>query len=66
MSKEPLFEWRDEAGRARRVRIVTNYNDQYETFDFRHPNAVADVMDLASGQIIERVPLAALVPITHP
>lgn len=60
--QDPVFEFVDTTGHTRLVRIKTNYN---QGFNLKRDDAVADVIDISSGVLIEKVPLASLVPVTH-
>lgn len=59
---EPQFQFVDETGFTRLVEIIINYN---EDIGLDRRTGFADVRDLATGHIIERVPLTSLAPF-HP
>lgn len=60
-SAEPQFELTDDAGGVRKVRIVKNYIEAIGAKSFQA--GVADVVDVVTGEVLRRVPLAKLIPL---
>ena len=60
MGSEPLFQLTDHSDNNRTVRIVKNYVD---VAGANLPAAVADVVDVKTGELIKRVQLSRLIPV---
>jgi len=56
MQTEPLFQFIDHANKHRTVRIVRNYLDNPDVIR----EAVADVQDVESGEMFQRIPIDKL------